>query len=59
MLLILDFNEIEDLKSLGLIIHAIRNVITNTDNIIDNENIPQWLGLLLERRSFAEGASGQ
>ena len=38
MLLILDFNEIEDLKSLGLIIHAIRNVITNTDNIIDNEN---------------------
>lgn len=38
MLLILDFNEIEDLKSLGLIIHAIRNVITNTDNIIDSEN---------------------
>ena len=38
MLLILDFNKIEYLKSQGLIIHAIRNIITSTDNIIDSEN---------------------
>ena len=38
MLLILDFSKIEHLKSQGLIIHAVRNIITNTDNIIDCEN---------------------
>lgn len=38
MLLILDFNKIENLKKHGLIIHAIRNTITNTDNIIDLDN---------------------
>lgn len=38
MLLILDFNNIDYLKNHGLIIHAIRNIITNTDNIIDSEN---------------------
>ncbi len=38
MLMILEFNNVKYLKSHGLIIHSIRNIITNTDNIIDNEN---------------------
>ena len=38
MLLILDTNKITNLKSHGLIIHSIRNIVTATDNVIDNEN---------------------
>ncbi len=38
MLLIMDNNRVENLISNGLVIHAIRNVITNTDNIIDNDS---------------------
>ena len=38
MLLILETNKIENLRSHGLIIHSIRNIITTTDNIIDIDN---------------------
>mgnify|MGYP003601860582 CR=1 FL=1 len=38
MLLILVFNKMKHLKNHGLMIHAIRNIITNTDNLIDCED---------------------